>query len=40
MALAGGFVSLSFIARRRWAAGAVMMGSGVLVAAIAAGKIR
>jgi hypothetical protein len=40
MALAGGISGVSLIATRRWAAGGVLVGAGVLVAAIATGRIR
>ena len=40
MALAGGISGVSLIATRRLAAGAALMGCGVLVAAIAAGRLR
>jgi hypothetical protein len=40
MAGAGGISGMSLIAARRWAAGGTLVGCGVLLAAIATGKIR
>ncbi len=40
MALAGGISGVSLIATRRWAAGDVLVACAVLVAAIAAGRLR
>jgi hypothetical protein len=40
MGIAGGLTGVGFIVMQMWVAGAILVGSGAVVIAIAAGKIR